>query len=144
MVVAFGRLEDMFKVAIRRLERNRQLDQVVRDFSGGRGTLEKLSKYCRSNFPILNDTCTKAEELNRDRQDFIHATIAVTEEGQYVRFRKLVGYADLRKDIERIIDITKSTNLLIEQSDQLTDSVSNESRPSQDVIATVSAPTSRF
>ena len=144
MVVAFGRLEYMVKVAIKRLEKERTLDQVLRDFSGGRGTLGKLVEYCCSHFRILNATCAKADELNKKRQDFVHATIAATEERRYVRFRKLIGYADLSADIARITDVTTNANSLVEELDQQTSSVSNESPPSQDVIANVSAPTSHF
>ena len=61
MVVAFGRLEDMFKVAIRRLEKNRTLEQVVTDFSGQRGTLGSLISYCLDRFPILSDHCVKGQ-----------------------------------------------------------------------------------
>lgn len=52
MVVAFGRLEDMFKVSIKRLENKRTLDQVVKEFSGPRGTLGSLIAHCRANFHL--------------------------------------------------------------------------------------------
>ncbi len=141
MVVAFGRLEDMFKVAIKRLEKNRTLDQVVTQFGGGRGSLGKLILYCRDHFPILSDVCVNADQLNTDRQDFIHATFAVMEEGQYVRFRKLVGYADLGNDIEKIRTITEKVNSLIEELDQKTGSLLTESKKSEEIIVTVSATT---
>lgn len=80
MVVAFGRLEDMFKVAIKRFERNRTLDQVLKDFNGQRGTLGFLINHCRTSFPLLCDSCVEAEKLNVHRQDFIHATFAATED----------------------------------------------------------------
>jgi hypothetical protein len=63
MVVAFGRLEDMFKVAIKRLENKKPFDQAIKEFSGGGGTLGKLVIHCRSHFPNLTDTCNKAENL---------------------------------------------------------------------------------
>jgi len=114
------------------------LDQVIKEFGGGGGTLAKLIIHCRSHFQNLTDTCNKAEKLNTDRQDFIHATFAATEEGGYVRFRKLVGYADLAHDIELIAEITNDTNSLIQELDQLTGSLLSESRHSKQVIATVS------
>jgi hypothetical protein len=39
MLIAFGRLEDLFKVAIRRLEDERSLEQVITDFGGIDGTI---------------------------------------------------------------------------------------------------------
>lgn len=57
-----------------------------------RGTLGFLISHCRANFPTLSDSYYEAEKLNIRRQDFIHAMFAATEEGQYVRFRKLVGF----------------------------------------------------
>jgi hypothetical protein len=111
------------KVAIKRLEKNRSLDQVVADFSGMRGTLGSLISHCRDHFPILSDHCIKAEKLNTDRQDFIHATFAAMDEGQYVRFRKLVAYGDLKSDVQQIRGITEKANSLIEELDQATGSL---------------------
>ncbi len=142
MVVAFGRLEDMFKVAIKRLENNRTLDQVVKDFSGPRGTLGSLIAHCRANFPPFSDSCAEAEKLNTHRQDFIHATFAATEEGRYVRFRKLVGYADLRTDIEQIRSITQKANSLIEELDRKTGALLTDPEESGKIIVTVSATSS--
>lgn len=139
MVVAFGRLEDMFKVAIKRLENNRTLDQVVKDFSGPRGTLGSLIAHCRTNFVPLSDSCAEAERLNTHRQDFIHATFAATEEGRYVRFRKLVGYADLGTDIEQIRSITQKANSLIEELDRKTGALLTDPEESGKIIVTVSA-----
>jgi uncharacterized protein (UPF0297 family) len=144
MVVAFGRLEDMFKVAIKRLENKKPFDQVIKEFSGGGGTLGKLVIPCRSHFPNLTDTCNKAENLNTDRQDFIHATFAAMEEGGYVRFRKLVGYMDLATDIGHIKEITGKTNSLIEELDQKTGSLLTKSKDSSKFMVTFSAPISRF
>ena len=48
---------------------------------------------------MLMEYCDKAIHLNEQSQEFIHATFAVTEEGSYVRFRKLVGYSDLVKEV---------------------------------------------
>jgi uncharacterized glyoxalase superfamily metalloenzyme YdcJ len=141
MVVAFGRLEDMFKVAIKRLENDRKLDQVVNAFSGMRGSLRSLISHCRDHFPILSDHCVKAEQLNTDRQDFIHATFAATDEGQYVRFRKLVAYGDLESDVEQIRRITEKANSLIEELDQATGSLITDPKKAGEIIATVSAPT---
>ena len=140
MVVAFGRLEDMFKVAIRRLEKNRTLNQVITDFSGGRGTLWQLISHSRKHFSSLSDACYKAEQLNTDRQDFIHATFAATEQGQYVRFRELVAYADLQSDIQKITKITEEVNSLIVQLDQKTGSLLTDPKQLPEIIATLSAP----
>lgn len=142
MVVAFGRLEDMFKVAIKRLENKRMLDQIVMGFSGPRGTLGSLIVHCRANFPLLSDACVVAERLNTHRQDFIHATFAATEEGRYVRFRKRVGYADLNTDIEQIRDITRETNSLIEELDRKTGGLLTDPQESNEIIVKVSAPSS--
>lgn len=142
MVVAFGRLEHMFKVAVKRLENKRTLDQVVLDFSGMRGTLGSLINHCRTNFPTLSDPCAEAEKLNTRRQDFIHATFAATEEGNYVRFRKLVGYADLTTDIEQIRTITEKTNSLIEELDRKTGALLTDPDESKTIIVTVSAASS--
>lgn len=139
MVVAFGRLENMFKVTIKRLENNRTLDQIVKDFSGPRGTLGSLIGHRRASFPTLSDPCAVAEKLNTRRHDFIHATFAATEEGRYVRFRKLVGYADLNTDIEQIRSITEKTNSLIEELDRKTGALLTDPKESKTIIATVSA-----
>lgn len=144
MVVAFGRLEDMFKVAIKRLENKRTLDQVIKKFSGPRGTLGSLIYHCRGHFPLLNDACLKAEKLNSNRQDFVHATFAAMEERQYVRFIKLVGYADLAKDIEQITEITEKVNSLIEELDQRTGSLLTDLKRSKQIMVTVSAPSSHY
>ena len=142
MVVAFGRLEDMFKVSIKRLENKRTLHQVVLDFSGMRGTLGFLISHCRSNFPTLSDLSAEAEKLNTRRQDFIHATFAATEEGRYVRLRKLVGYADLNTDIEQIRSITEKVNSLIEELDRKTGTLLSDPEKSEEIIVTVSAASS--
>jgi hypothetical protein len=144
MVVAFGRLEYMFKVVIKRLEQKRTLEEVIKAFSGGSGTLGKLIDHCRKNSPSLNGFCNKAVQLNTDRQDFIHATFAATEEGRYVRFRKLIGYGTLSNDIERIKEITNNANSLIEELDHQTGSLVANTIPSNETIATVSAPISRI
>jgi len=141
MVVAFGRLEDMFKVAIKRLVKNKTLEQVVKQFSGMDGALGRLIIHCRKHFQILSDVCDKAGRLNIDRHDFIHATFAVKEEGQYIRFRKLVGYVDLEKDIQKIRTITEKVNSLIEELDQTTGSLLSDPKQSGEAIATVSATT---
>ena len=140
MVVAFGRLEDMFKVAIKRLEKKRTLDQVINDFSGMQGALGPLITYCRNHFHILADLCVRARQLNNDRHDFVHATFAVKEEGQYIRFRKLVGYVDLEKDIENIRTLTGNANSLIEELDRNTGSLLTDPKESGENVATVSAP----
>ncbi len=142
MVVAFGRLEDMFKVAIKRLENKRTLDQIIVDFSGMRGTLGALTSHCRSNFPMLSENCDEAEKLNTHRQDFIHATFAATEKGRYVRFRKLMGYADINTDVEQIRGITENANSLIEELDRKTGALLNDLEKSNKFIATVSVASS--
>lgn len=142
MVVAFGRLEDMFKVSIKRLENKRTLDQVVKEFSGPRGTLGSLIAHCRANFPPISDSCADAEQLNTHRQDFIHATFAATEDGRHVRFRKLLGYADLNTDIEQIRSITEKANSLIEKLDRETGALFTDPEVSKTIIATVSAASS--
>ena len=88
LVAACGRLEDMFKIAIKRTEKA-ELEEVIGEFA--RAPLGTLIKSCRERCPALNQSCDKAEELNQQRQDFIHATFAATEEGSYVRFRRLVA-----------------------------------------------------
>lgn len=144
MVVAFGRLEDMFKVAIKRIESRKELDQVMKEFSGGGGTLGQLITYCNNHIPKLRDCCNTASQLNQSRQDFVHATFAATEEGGYVRFRELVGYTDLAADVARITKITTETNSLIERLDQETGSLLTTQAQTDRTIATVSAPISRL
>ncbi len=85
------------------------------------------------------DACDKAEHLNTDRQDFLHATFAEMEEGQYVRFRKLVGYANLGNDIEKIRTVTEKVNSLIEELDKTTGSLLTDPKQSAKSIATLSA-----
>ncbi len=140
MLIAFGRLEYMFAVAIKRLEENRTLEQVIADFSGSQGNLGSLIRYCRKHLSSLSDACDKAKRLNTDRQDFFHATFAATEKGKYVRFRELAGYADLQSDIEKIREITKKVNSLIEELDKKTDSSLTDPKQSAESIAKVSAP----
>lgn len=144
MVIALGRLEDMFKIAIKRLEKKRTLEEIINAFSGLKGSLSNLIKYCRESFPTLEKSCNKAEKLNTDRQDFVHATFAATEEGGYVRFRNLIGYENLSNDIQRIREITNSTSSLIEELDQQTGSLLTAATPSNHTIAAVSAPLSRL
>ena len=144
MVVAFGRLEDMFKVAIKRIENRERLDEVIKEFSGGGGTLGQLISYCHNNVPALIDSCDIGIQLNQKRQDFIHATFAATEDTGYVRFRKLVAYTDLELDKARIREITQNANSLIEKLDQETGSLLTSSNQTNQTIATVSASTSRI
>ena len=66
MLVAFGWLEYMFTVAIKRLEKNRTLEQVIADVSGPDGNLGSLTRYCREHFSSLSDACDKAKHLNTD------------------------------------------------------------------------------
>lgn len=141
MVVAYGRLEDMFKVAIKRLERERSLEQVIKDFGGMGGTILNLATYCKK-FPCLVTCCEKAVELNKSRQDFIHATFAADDKGQYVRFRELSAYTDLEKDVGMITKINEDVNSLIEKIDQETGSLLTDPRQTATIIATVSAGSS--
>ena len=135
MVVAYGRLEDMFKVAIRRREGTRSLEQVIKDFGRQKGTLFHLAKYCEK-FPCLGTCCKQALKLNQLRQDCIHGTFVVDDMGQYVRFRELVAYTNLDKDIGTITKITVDVNSLIEKIDQETASpASLGAGPSADRIA---------
>lgn len=144
MMVAFGRLEDMFKVAIKRIESRKQLDQVIKDFSGGSGTLGQLITYCNNYIPVLKECCNTASQLNKNRQDFVHATFAATKEGEYVRFRELVGYTDLAADVAQITHITKNANSLIEKFDRETGSLLTAPNQTDHTIATLSAPISQF
>jgi hypothetical protein len=48
MLIAFGRLEDLFKVAIRRLEDERSLEQVITDFGGIDGTIGNWLSIARN------------------------------------------------------------------------------------------------
>ncbi len=137
MVVAYGRLEDMFKVAIRRLEGERSLEQVIKDFGGMDGTIWRLANYCK-RFPPLIDCCDRAVDLNMERQNFIHATFAADDKTQYVRFRELVAYTDLEKDIGTIKKITEDVNSLIESIDQETGSILTDPTKTETIIATVS------
>jgi hypothetical protein len=138
MVVAYGRLEDMFKVAIRRLEDERSLEQVIKDFGGMDGTIGKLVAYCEK-FPCLVTCCQKGGELNKARQNFIHATFAADDKGQYVRFREQVAYTDLGKDIGTITKINEDVNLLIAKIDQKTGSPLAQSGQREEIVAIVSA-----
>ena len=121
MVVGYGRLEDMFKVAIRRLEGVRTLEQVIKDFGGMGGTIGSLANYCKKFSPIAA-SCEKALALNTSRKHFIHATFVADDKGQYVRFRELVAYTNLEEDIGTITKITENVNSLIEKIDQETGS----------------------
>jgi hypothetical protein len=138
MVVAYGRLEDMFKVAIKRLERERSLEQVIKDFGGMDGTISNLAIYCKK-FPCLLTGCEKAIELNKSRQDFVHATFAADDKGQYVRFRELSAYTDLGKDIGMIRKLTEDVNSLIEELDRETGSLLTDPSQTAKVIVTISA-----
>jgi hypothetical protein len=120
LVVACGRLEGMLKLAIKR-EQKKDLAEVVREFD--RAPLGTLIRSCRERCPNLKESCDKADQLNQHRQDFIHATLAATDEGGYVRFRKLVGYQNLENDIETIMTITKEVNALIQELDTATGSL---------------------
>ena len=85
----------------------------------------------------------KADQLNTNRQYFIHATFAATEEGKYVRFSKLVGYADLAKDIKQLIEVTKEVNALVEELDQKTGSLLTDLKQSKQVMISATATTFR-
>ncbi len=137
MVIAYARLEDMFKVAIKRIEGERTLEQVIKDFSDMDGTIGRLVNYCQK-FSSLSGCCEEAKALNVARQDFVHATFAADDAGQYVRFRKLVGYSDLKKDIEEIISITGHVNRLIQDLDAVTGAILTEQNQSN-IVARVSA-----
>jgi len=141
MVVAYGRLEDMFKVAIKRLEPGSSLEQVIKDFGGMDGTIGNLASHCKK-FPCLVACCEKAVELNKARQDFIHATFAADDKGQYVRFRELSAYTDLEKDIGMITKINEEVNSLIEKIDQESGSHLTDPSQTEKIIATVSAVSS--
>ena len=141
MVVAYGRLEDLFKVAIKRLERERSLEQVIKDFGGMGGTISNLAAYCK-RFPSLVTCCEKAIELNKSRQDFIHATFAADNKGQYVRFRELLAYTDLEKDIGMITKINEDVNSLIEIIDQESGLLLTDPNRKEEIIAIVSAGSS--
>lgn len=122
MVIALGRIEDMFKVAIKRLDRpQRTLEEVIEHFSGSNGTLNSLIEYCDdpNAYPQIVACCTKAKIVNVKRQDFIHATFAI-ENGEHIRFRKLIGYTNLQKDIEEIRQITDDVYALIDELDAAT------------------------
>jgi hypothetical protein len=137
MVVAYGRLEDMFKIVIKRIEGNQSLEDVIRTFSGMDGTIGRLASYCEK-FPTLSVFCANAKTLNASRQDFIHATFAADDTGQYVRFRQLVGYTDLNRDITEIKRITEDVNSLIQTLDSITGAaLAAQNNPA--ILATVSA-----
>jgi hypothetical protein len=136
MVVAYGRLEDMFKIAIKRLEGRRTLEQVIKDFGGMDGTIGRLAKYCEK-FDELSSCCAKAKALNDSRQDFIHATFAADDQGRYVRFRELIGYTNLEADVKNIKQITCEVNTLIEEIDRST-AADLRNHASQTIVATVS------
>jgi hypothetical protein len=120
MVIAFGRLEYMFKIAIKRLENGSSLENVIAKFDGQKGTLKTLSDYCQ-RFPELSTSRSTADGLNQKRNDFIHATIGKDlKHNGYVRFRKLVGYRDLENDIIEVNRITQDVNSLIVEIDEKT------------------------
>ena len=138
MVVAYGRLEDMFKVAVRRLEKGRSLEQIITDFGRMGGTIGNLTNYCKDRFPPIADSCDKALTLNIERQNFIHATFAADDRGQYVRFRQLFAYTDLEKDIAAIRKITEDVNSLIEEIDVETGSLLTDPSKTETIIASIS------
>jgi hypothetical protein len=76
-----------------------------------------LAQYCKK-FSRLTAGCEKALELNKLRQDFIHATFAADDRGGYVRFRELVAYTDLERDVSLISLITNDANALIVDIDK--------------------------
>jgi hypothetical protein len=142
-LLAIG-LEDMFKVAIKRLEGVRTLEQVIKDFGGMDGTIGNLAKYCKRFLPLA-DSCEKAIELNTERQNFIHATFTADDNGQYVRFRALSAYTNLGKYIVTITIMTEDVNSLIEKIDQETGSLLTHSGKKETIIATLSvAPMRRI
>lgn len=116
MVVAYGRLEDMFKVVIMRLKTNKTLAEIINEYSD---TLAQLIISARE-FPILNDCCNEASRLNTTRQDFIHATYTRDPNGRYIRFRKLAGYADLGGDISAIKTINEDVYRVIKKLNEVT------------------------
>jgi len=138
MVVAFGRLEDMLKVVIKRVEKKDSLKEVIDRFSGLDGTIGKLKSYCETHKILPKPFYAKLDELNKSRQDFVHATIALTEDGKYIRFRKLNGYADLTKDIADIEKISKEVNGIIIDLDRTTGQQAGAS-DDKNIIVTVSA-----
>jgi hypothetical protein len=136
-VVAFGRLEYMFKIAINRSERKQELKGVIQSFE--KSTLGQLIDSCRKRCPNLTNLCDEADSLNKERQDFIHATIAATEKGEYVRFRKLSGYLDLPKDTDKVVTVTQKVNDLIKKLDLATGSPLSDQSRGDSIVATVSA-----
>lgn len=137
MVVAFGRLEDVFKVAIKRLEKpQRTLEEVVKEFAGPKGTIGKLVEHCEKNFSVLKASCQTALSLNSQRQDFVHATFGI-EKGNYVRFRTLTAHTDVKKDIQDIQKLTSDVYALIKQIDQVTGAPLSNNQAN--IAATVSA-----
>jgi hypothetical protein len=76
-----------------------------------------LAQYCKK-VSRLTACCEKALELNKLRQDFIHATFAADDRGGYVRFRELVAYTDLERDVSLISLITNDANALIVDIDK--------------------------
>ena len=142
MVIAYGRLEHMFKFAIKRLTPGARRDSILQKFSGNNGNLGNLVNYCIEHHLVV-ESATKAKDLNRDRHDFIHATIAAYDEGQYVRFRDLFEFADMQHDIVTISRLTYDVNKLIEELDQATGSSLTDPRNHDTNIATLSAPPRR-
>ena len=116
-------------------------EQVIKDFGGMDGTIGNLASHCKK-FPCLVACCEKAVELNKARQDFIHATFAADDKGQYVRFRELSAYTDLEKDIGMITKINEEVNSLIEKIDQESGSHLTDPSQTEKIIATVSAVSS--
>jgi hypothetical protein len=138
LVVACGRLEDMFKIAIKRIEQNPNLEEVLKELSGK--ALGELIQECRVRCPRLEKLCEEGSRLNKHRKDFIHATFAADEEGGYVRFRKLVGYDSLEKDIATLETATKDINTLIENLDRATGSLATSLPKPDSVVAIFSVP----
>lgn len=142
MVVAFGRLEDMFKLVIKRAESpQRTLAQVIQLFSGVKGSLDKLVKYCETNFSNLelSECYEEAKSLNTERQNYIHATFGLIQEDQYVRFRSLVAHTDLAQDIQSIKGVTERVNALISKLDQKTGAPLASAVQNESIITAVSA-----
>lgn len=143
MVIAFGRLEDMLKVCIKRIRSNENLSDIIEEFSGMKGTLDRLiDSNALKGFSSISAEISLVQILNKERQDFIHATFAHDEDtNSYVRFRKLVAYKELEQDIKKIDEITTKVNSLIDALDKKTVVVD---KPHElGIITTVSAVSTR-
>ena len=111
---------------------------MIKDFGGMGGTISNLVNYCKK-FPSLLTNSEKAIELNKSRQDFIHATFAADDKGQYARFRKLSAYTDLEKDTAMMRKLTEDVNSLIEELDRETGSLLTDPSRTAKIIVTTSA-----